>query len=81
MKLYKGIFAKVLAEYMAEMLDMTTVDISDLVESECCRALEEIRRVIKDEDTSDTECFKKIEEIIEIYEELGCDCGSRHDFG
>lgn len=47
----------------------------------CYKALEEIKAVLEDDAPDDKECFKKIEAIVHIYEELGSGCGNRHDFG
>lgn len=45
------------------------------------RALRDIRDVLDDETLEDPACFRKIEEIVSVYEALGLDGGSRHDFG
>ena len=52
-----------------------------LVEKESVQALYRIKKMIEDDFLSDVECFEKIEEIVNIFEELGMTCGSRHDFG
>ena len=51
------------------------------VGSESYRALQKIKAVLDDDGLDDETCFRKIEEIICIFEELGSDGGSRHDFG
>ena len=45
----------------------------------CVEALCAIRRAL-DADTQDAECFRRIEEIVKIYEAIGADGGARHDF-
>lgn len=45
------------------------------------KALEKIRAILADDALSDAECFRKIEAIVCILEELGGDGGGRHDFG
>lgn len=45
------------------------------------RALLRIRDILADETLSDETCFQKIEAIVSLLEELGVDCGGRHDFG
>lgn len=40
-----------------------------------------LRLILEDESLTDEVCFQKIEEIINIFEEIGSDGGSRHDFG
>lgn len=51
-----------------------------LMDSAACRALEEIRNVLKDDSLDDANCFMRIEKIVQIYEEIGSDGGERHDF-
>lgn len=48
---------------------------------ECYQALRKIRAIIEDDSFEDRDCFMKIEEIVRLFEELGSDGGSRHDFG
>lgn len=52
-----------------------------IVEKKCYQALREIQRIIRDDKLSDKECFMKIEQIICVFEALGSDGGTRHDFG
>lgn len=54
--------------------------LGELMNSAACQALEKIRRVLDDDRLDDQTCFWKIEEIIRIYEEMGSNGGSRHDF-
>lgn len=56
------------------------VDIDKIIEGECYKALKTIREIICDETLDDSDCFSKIEEIIVLFEKLGIDSGSRHDF-
>lgn len=51
-----------------------------LMKSTACQALEKIRKVLMDGRLDDPACFLRIEEIVNIYEELGSDGGGRHDF-
>ena len=51
-----------------------------LLECECYKALQKIKAILENEALSDEECFYKIEEIVCVFEELGSDGGSRHDF-
>lgn len=52
----------------------------ELMNSAACQALEEIRRVLDDDRLDDQECFGRIEEIVKIYEKIGSNAGTRHDF-
>lgn len=54
--------------------------LGELMNSAACRALEKIRKVLNDDRLDDQTCFWKIEEIVKIYEEMGSDGGSRHNF-
>ena len=45
------------------------------------RALQKIKAVIDDDSLDDPNCFYKIEAIVALFEALGSDGGSRHDFG
>lgn len=54
--------------------------LGELMNSAACRALEKIRRVLNDDRLDDQTCFWKIEEIVKIYEEIGSNAGTRHDF-
>ena len=38
------------------------------------------KAILLDADTQDAECFRRIEEIVKIYEAIGADGGARHDF-
>ncbi len=58
-------------------LDLTA---KDMLESASYQALCQIREIIMDDTLSDPECFQKIERIVCLFEELGIDCGNRHDF-
>lgn len=57
-----------------------TITATEIVESECYQALQNIKRIIEDESLSDRECFQQIEEIVRVLEGLGSDGGFRHDF-
>nr|WP_325221944.1 hypothetical protein [uncultured Oscillibacter sp.] len=54
--------------------------LAELMDSAACRTLEEIREVLDDERLDDQNCFKRIEQIVRLYEKLGSNGGSRHDF-
>ena len=78
MKLYQEILAQEFANSLSvELQD----DLQKIVEMKCYQALEEIKKVLDDETLDDPECFHKIEKIVCIFEVMGSDGGSRHDFG
>ena len=51
------------------------------LEGKCYHALKEIQTVLNDDSLDDPECFMRIEQIVEIFERLGSNGGTRHDFG
>lgn len=51
------------------------------IEGRCYRALQTIRRVLMDDSINDEECFMRIEGILDAFEEIGSNGGTRHDFG
>ena len=54
--------------------------IEQIVKSECYMALEKIQAVVRNDSLSDPECFTRVEEIICALEDIGGNCGSRHDW-
>ena len=57
------------------------LDAKKIVELECYKALKEIRNILDDDSLDDATCFQTIEEIVCVFEEMGFNGGSRHDFG
>ena len=51
-----------------------------LVSDASSRALRQIRDILADGTLSDENCFQRIEAIVRLLEDLGIDCGARHDF-
>ena len=60
---------------------LTKQDIENLFKNECYIVLERIKSILEDDGLDDKECFEKIEKIVCLFEEIGSDCGTRHDFG
>lgn len=82
MELYMEMLATILAN---ETVHIDFPQLQDalpaIVEGRCYQALTQIRDVLRDDSLEDAECFRQIEEIIVIFEELGSNGGDRHDFG
>ena len=78
--LYKQLKKKV-TEDISKMEIPLSIDATKILSSTCYNALVAIRAVLNDHTLNDKECFWKIEEIVAIYETIGSDGGSRHDFG
>ena len=51
-----------------------------LVSDASSRALRQIRDILADDTLDDPACFARIEAIVSLLEDLGIDCGERHDF-
>ena len=51
-----------------------------IIELESQKIISEILTVIRDESLDDSQCFKKIEQIICIFEKRNINTGFRHDF-
>ncbi|MEG1682616.1 MAG: hypothetical protein RR295_02220 [Oscillospiraceae bacterium] len=82
MELYRELLAKRLErEEMQVCFPNLKMDVAEIVEMDCYRALQKIKTIVEDDGLEDRECFLKIEEIITVFEGLGSHCGNRHDFG
>ena len=82
MELYKEILAHALSQQSVEIVfpDLH-MNATQIVELECYKALQKIKAIIEDDSLDDESCFKKIEEIVCAFEEMGSSGGGRHDFG
>lgn len=58
---------------------LSEAELKVLLKDRSVRTLGKIRRIL-DEDTTDEDCFSKIEAIVKVYEAIGADGGARHDF-
>ena len=54
--------------------------IQRIFESRCCKMLNEIRAVLRNEKAEEDGSFFRIKKIIRIFEEKGIDVGNRLDF-
>ena len=59
---------KLLRDQKMEIAFPQMPDMEELLTSECYRALQEIRDILKDDTLSDKECFEKIENIVCVFE-------------
>ena len=82
MELYKEILAQALSQQRAEIIfpDLH-INATQIIESECYKALQKIKAIIEDDSLDDESCFKRIEEIVCTFEAIGSTGGGRHDFG
>ncbi len=79
MELRQAILINSTKEYKGEIIMDSNIE--QLFEKECYRVLEKIKTILEDDNLDDKECFEKIERIVCLFEEMGSDCGIRHDFG
>ena len=80
MELYKELLLQILSEENMQ-ISFNNLNVNELLESVCYRALCRIKEIIEDDTLDDPECFMKIEEIVCVLEEVGSSGGIRHDFG
>ena len=52
-----------------------------MLRAESFMVLKRIRDILDDHTLDDRDCFDRIEQIVELFEEWGPGAGSRHDFG
>lgn len=52
-----------------------------LIHDAAYRTLQKIKLILETDQLDDRECFERMERIVRLYEELGSECGNRHDFG
>ena len=85
MELYQEMFASMLTNLSWEQAQTIAVklcvDPTGILECRSYQALQNIKNILEDETLNDEECFLKIEEIVSQFEQLGSNCGERHDFG
>ncbi|OUO68727.1 hypothetical protein B5F55_00450 [Anaerotruncus colihominis] len=82
MELYKEILVNVLQRQQVRVLfPRLKISAREIVGMECYKALRKIRAILADDRLNDAECFQKIEEIVQVFDQLHAGCGSRHDFG
>ena len=82
MQLYKEILTQILSNQEIHItFPNLNINPTVIIQSESYQALQKIKAVITDDSLTDSECFMKIEEIIDILETLGSGGGNRHDFG
>ena len=80
MELYKEILINVLERQKAEVIfPELNIDVEKIVELKCYRALNEIKAVLEDSSLEDADCFRRIEEIVCIFEKNFDGVNFRHD--
>ncbi|MBQ9648513.1 MAG: hypothetical protein IJV43_09170 [Oscillospiraceae bacterium] len=81
MELYQEILSNMIRNHQEEpFFPLMAARAAWIVGTESYRALQKIKAVLDDDALGDEACFKKIEEIVCIFEKMGSR-SSRHDFG
>ena len=82
MELYTEILAHFLAQENAQIIfPQLQLSAKDIIEMQCYKTLLKIQEIVRDDTLEGRECFERIEEIICVFETIGSNGGSRHDFG
>ena len=81
MELWKEMICALLLESEMEISFPQIQNVEALFSNACYRALAEIKQIIEDRSMNDENCFEAIEKIVRVYECMGSDGGTRHDFG
>lgn len=80
MEFYQEILIHLLKQGKVDVVIHPHFDLSSAFDNECYRALAQIRGIVQDDTLDDPECFFKIEEIVNTFEDIGSGGGGRHDF-
>ena len=82
MELYRDILYRILeSEEFEILLPKWKMNVEEMMEMKCYQALQEIKKILEDDELNDAECFESIEKIISVFEKLGSGIKERHDFG
>ncbi len=74
------LYQQILNRQLGDSTVLSAETVLQIVELQCYQALQKIREILDDEALEDRECFDRIEKIVCLYEAMGSDGGSRHDF-
>lgn len=81
MNLSREILAYYLAQQYAEILfPNLQMNAKEIIELQCYQTLQKIQHILQDNRIDDEECFIRIEEIVCALEDIGINCGNRHNF-
>ena len=82
MSFYSDILAQQInTDLISSILESVLKEPEATAEMVCYQAICKIRAILDDDSLSDPECFMKIEEIVNVLEDMGSGGGCRHDFG
>lgn len=76
----KGSYEQAIGRMVLEYVDkFKPYELSPLAESEAMRLIAKIKMILDDDDVSDSECFHRIDEIVDAFNENGI-YTHRHDW-
>ena len=79
MELYTEILTELLKrEEINIVFPNVKISTTELFNNECYQTLQKIKTIIADDSLTDFEC---VEKIVCVFENIGSNGGSRHDFG
>jgi len=78
MELHKDIFYKELGKMVFGYCCNVDINFNELINAKAIESLQRIKTVIENDSLSDFDC---VEKIVCIFEDIGSNCGNRHDFG
>ena len=77
MNIKTELLKRYISDYINNRIEDFDLDADDITNTLVIDMLEEIQRIIKNEDYTD---FEVVEEIVILFQKHGLDFGSRHDF-
>ena len=78
-QLFKEILSGILSKQDIQITfpNLKIDSVTEMVELESYKALKKIKTIMEDDSLSDFDC---VEQIVSVFENVGSDGGSRHDF-
>lgn len=80
MELYKEILLKAITQQIYKVILSPEFSANEIIDSICYKTLLKIKEIIEDDTFDDSECYIKIEKIVCLFEDIGSNGGSRHNF-
>jgi len=82
MELYKELLIALLKQESVRVeFPQLKQNAAELIESVSYQALQKIKEIIADDSLEDKECFMKMEAVLQVFDSMGINTGTRHDFG
>ena len=78
MRIKTEILRGYIADFICARIEDFDINANDIANSRAINALEEIQRIVQNDEFSD---FEMVEEIVNVFEKYKLDFGATHDFG